>query len=128
MSVTLADGQSVPISVAQKQLGEARELSSNATSGHWKLRDGAVAVSVSVKNDEASVRFETDRASRFSWPLYGTPGESVSYILPRAEGLLMEPRNAIWRTVAWPREMDTLESFSSALAPPLCRIPDYAEW
>jgi hypothetical protein len=119
MYVTLADGRSVPISAAQKELGEARELFSDATSGHWKLRGGAVAVSVSVKpsvkNAQASVRFEADGASRFTWPFYGTPDESVSYILPKAEGLLMEPRDAIWRTVAWPRELDTLETFSLPL-------------
>jgi hypothetical protein len=115
VSARLANRQAISISAGQRDLGNVADLAVDRAAARWKLPARGVAVSVAVGEDEISIRFAADRASKFSWPVYGTPDESVSYIIPKAEGLLVEPRDPRWRTDAWPRRLDTMESFSLPL-------------
>lgn len=115
VSARTGSGQAVAISSGQKDLGAVTDLAVDRAAARWKLAAKGIAVSVVVGKDDIRIRFAADRASKFSWPIYGTPDESVSYIIPKAEGLLMSPRDPRWRTAAWPRQLDTMESFSLPL-------------
>ena len=62
-----------------------------------------------------TVRFAAQEPGRITWPVSGPPDADVSYIIPKAEGLLISPRDQIWLSKAWPRQLDTMSDFSLPL-------------
>lgn len=71
------------------------------------------AVTATLKGNALSVHITTDLPV-LAFPLSGPPEEGISYIIPKAEGLLMDPRDRRWLSQAWPRELD-LSDFSLPL-------------
>ena len=115
VSATLPDGRTLIISAPQRDLGEASGLVQDSLGARWLLPARHVSVIVSLKDHTLDIRFETDRRGKFTWPVSARPAPDISYILPKGEGLLLSPRDPVWRTNAWPRHLDTMSDFSLPL-------------
>jgi hypothetical protein len=110
VSARPAGGRDILISAGQAGLGEVADLVRDGTSLRWKLPSKALAVSAAVRDNQFTIRFTTDHAGRLTWPVYGSPDATASYIIPHGEGLLVSPRAA-----AWERRFSTMEGFSLPL-------------
>lgn len=77
--------------------------------------DNHVSVTASLKDNAFTVRFTTDQPGKFVWPISAAPDDGVSYIIPKGEGFLVSPRDPVWLTKAWPRQLDTMGDFSLPL-------------
>ena len=62
----------------------------------WQAKN--ISVTVEMAANRLTVRLATDRPGRFAWPIYGTPDESIRYILPYGEGMLISPREPVWQS------------------------------
>jgi hypothetical protein len=115
VSARLSSGVQVLISSAQPGLGDLTNLTTGPASANWKLRDQQIAATASLNENALTLHFATNEATSFTWPVYNISTERVSYIIPKAEGLLVDPRSPVWQSPTWPHEMDTMEDFSLPL-------------
>lgn len=114
-SAVLPNGHTVPISASQRELGAASEVVHDAVSAHWSLHSRHISVTVSLKDNAFHIQFVTDQPGKFTWPISAVPEEDVSYIIPKAEGFLVSPRDPVWLSKAWPQHLDTMAEFSLPL-------------
>jgi transcriptional regulatory protein RtcR len=115
VSARLAGGNNISISSEQPALGKPTNLTTSAKSAIWYLGNPNITAAVSLENNTLTVQFTTHQATYFTWPTYHPPAESVTYIIPKGEGLLVDPHSPVWQPPAWPLEMNTTEDFSLPL-------------
>lgn len=115
VSAVLPGGHGVVISAPQAGLGGVTELAHDAAGAHWSFPGSHISVTASLRDNAFSIQFATDLPGKFVWPVSPTPEDGVSYIIPKGEGFLVDPRDAVWLSKAWPREFDTMSDFSLPL-------------
>jgi hypothetical protein len=115
VTARLANGANISISSQQADLGVPTDLTVGPSSATWNLPNSKITAAASLENNALKVHFTTNQATKVTWPIYNNSKILVTYIIPKAEGLLVDPRSSVWQSSAWSLEMDTMEDFSLPL-------------
>jgi len=113
MSAELRGGDKIKLSVGQVDLGEISNVVRTGNQVRWALEAKSVAVDVRLSREDLSVRFFSDKAGTFTWPVLQETANMRALIWPRWEGCYIPLDDSRWKNYLVERGgWDTLEGLS----------------
>ncbi len=113
MSAELRGGDKIKLSVGQVDLGEISNVVRTGNQVRWGLEAKSVAVDVRLSREDLSVRFFSDKAGTFTWPVLQETANLRALIWPRWEGCYIPLDDSRWKNYLVERGgWDTLEGLS----------------
>jgi len=113
MSAELRGGDKIKLSVGQVDLGEVSNVVRTGNQVRWALEAKGVIVDVRLNNEDLSVRFFSEKAGTFTWPVLQETANMKALIWPRWEGCYIPLDDSRWKNYLVEHEgWDTLEGLS----------------
>jgi len=113
MSADLAGGGKFPLSKGSLNPGSISSMLKTAGQAQWVLDKAGVKTEVRLSKKELSVRFSSETAGTFTWPVVQKTSNSKALIWPRWEGCYIPLDDSRWEDYLVGRgEWDTLEGLS----------------
>ncbi|HUU15667.1 MAG TPA: glycoside hydrolase [Sedimentisphaerales bacterium] len=113
MSAELRGGNKIKLSAGQVDLGEISKVVKTGNQVQWALEAKGVSIDVRLNKEDLSVRFFSEKAGTFTWPVLQETVNMKALIWPRWEGCYIPLDDSRWKNYlvelgGW----DTLEGLS----------------
>jgi hypothetical protein len=113
MSAELRGGDKIKLSVGQVDLGEISNIVKTGNQVRWILEAKGVSVDVRLSRNDLLVRFFSEKAGLFTWPVLQETANIKALIWPRWEGCYIPLDDSRWKNYLVEHEgWDTLEGLS----------------